>query len=104
MRDVPVGADHRALIVGAVAPELLGFLYGPSFRMASTSFSILAWMLLGENLNGIRWAGIAIIIIGVMLVGASSEADARVAPGDSSAVSHTVFESHQEGDPIDKTG
>lgn len=66
--------------------------------------ALFAVLLLNESVPPLRWAGIGLIIVGVMLVGASSEADARVAPGNSPSVSHTVFESHREGDPFDKTG
>jgi O-antigen/teichoic acid export membrane protein len=41
-----------AAFLTMIAPELLSFLYGPSFRMASTSFSILAWMLPIAMLSG----------------------------------------------------
>lgn len=41
-----------AALLTMIAPELLGFLYGPSFRVASASFAILAWMLPIAMLSG----------------------------------------------------
>ena len=41
-----------AAFLTMIAPAMLGFLYGPSFRAAAGSFSILAWMLPIAMLSG----------------------------------------------------
>jgi multidrug transporter EmrE-like cation transporter len=48
----------------------LSFAY-PILAVGYAITPVLAWMLLGENVNGIRWAGIAIICLGVFVVSRS---------------------------------
>jgi multidrug transporter EmrE-like cation transporter len=48
----------------------LSFAY-PILAIGYAITPVLAWMLLGESVNGIRWAGIAIICIGVFVVSRS---------------------------------
>jgi multidrug transporter EmrE-like cation transporter len=48
----------------------LSFAY-PILAVGYAITPVLAWVLLGENVNGIRWAGIAIICLGVFVVSRS---------------------------------
>jgi multidrug transporter EmrE-like cation transporter len=48
----------------------LSFAY-PILAVGYAVTPILAWMILGESVNAIRWAGIAIICLGVFVVSRS---------------------------------
>lgn len=72
------------LVIGGLALYILGagvwmmvlsrsalsFAY-PVLAVGYAITPVLAWMLLGESLNGVRWAGIAIISLGIFVVSRS---------------------------------
>jgi drug/metabolite transporter (DMT)-like permease len=44
----------------------------PTTALSYASVAILSYLLLGEGVSRVRWAGIAIICIGVLIVGRTS--------------------------------
>jgi drug/metabolite transporter (DMT)-like permease len=43
----------------------------PMLALSYAITPILAWLVLGEDVNGLRWAGIGVISLGVLLVARS---------------------------------
>lgn len=44
----------------------------PATALAYASVAILSYFVLGEHVSGLRWAGIAVICLGVLIVGRTS--------------------------------
>jgi len=56
------------LIVLSRVPLSLAY---PSLAVSYVLTALLAWTLLGEHISGLRWAGIATICMGVVLISRS---------------------------------
>ena len=62
-----IGAATWLMVLSRSA---LSFAY-PVLAIGYAITPLLAWLVLGESMNGVRWLGIAVICIGVFVVSRS---------------------------------
>jgi multidrug transporter EmrE-like cation transporter len=59
-----------AMWLMVLSRSALSFAY-PILAIGYAITPLLAWLLLGESMNGVRWLGIAVICLGVLVVSRS---------------------------------
>ena len=82
-----ISALDSRLVWGGIVLQIIGFIsYGAALRtlplyVAFNSMSLLhvtipvcAWLALGEGITATRWAGIALVVLGVWLIARSAAA------------------------------
>jgi multidrug transporter EmrE-like cation transporter len=59
-----------AMWLMVLSRSALSFAY-PILAIGYAITPLLAWLLLGESMNGVRWLGIAVICLGVLVISRS---------------------------------